>query len=44
MAPTAKKTKEHIAAEKAAKIAFKALAKIIPKTKTSTKKKDMKFK
>jgi hypothetical protein len=33
MTPGLKKTKEHIAAEKAAKIAFKALAKIIPKPK-----------
>jgi hypothetical protein len=39
MAPILRKTKEHIAAEKAAKIAFKALAKIIPKPKVGSKKK-----
>jgi hypothetical protein len=44
MAPQVKKTKEHVAAEKAARIAFKALAKIIPKAKPSKKKKDMMFK
>lgn len=38
MKPQIKKTKEHIAAEKAAKIAFKALAKIIPKPKIANKK------